>query len=134
MSYEKTFLNSTSSPVDLSLLKRRIESAQIVSFAQMERDLYLMFANATMYNGRDEETHRHAVEMCDDIDDILKEAKAITVICDLLVISLQASPVAEQKSSPIAPPSTESTVTTVSGIFTTKQINFQRRSTRASNQ
>ncbi len=43
--------------MDLATLKKRVESGAITSTVQFERDLYLMFANAAMYNPRDDYVH-----------------------------------------------------------------------------
>lgn len=46
--------------MDLALLKRRVETGAITTTMEFERDLYLMFANACMYNATDDYVYKVA--------------------------------------------------------------------------
>jgi hypothetical protein len=41
-------------PIDLSTIKKRIETGAIRSFSELESQIYLMFTNAFMFNGGDD--------------------------------------------------------------------------------
>jgi len=54
-------------PMDLSLIKKNIETGVIHSTAEFRRDIMLMFQNALMYNRSEHDVYRMAQEMRDDV-------------------------------------------------------------------
>ena len=53
-------------PMDLQTIKRNIESGVIRNTAEFQRDMMLMFLNATMYNTSDHNVHQMAHQMMQD--------------------------------------------------------------------
>ncbi|KAK8406583.1 hypothetical protein O3P69_007296 [Scylla paramamosain] len=53
-------------PMDLQKIKRNIESGAIRTTAEFQRDIMLMFLNATMYNTRDHNVYHMAHQMMKD--------------------------------------------------------------------
>lgn len=53
--------------MDLSQIKKNIESGAIRSTAEFQRDMMLMFTNAIMYNNCNHRVHKMAVEMYNDV-------------------------------------------------------------------
>lgn len=53
-------------PMDLQKIKRNIESGAIRTTAEFQRDIMLMFLNATMYNTRDHNVYHMAYRMMKD--------------------------------------------------------------------
>lgn len=66
-------------PIDLTIIRRKIEMGQIKSTAEFQRDIMLMFQNAIMYNSVKHEVHQMAVEMQKEIlgliEDFVNEQK-----------------------------------------------------------
>ena len=60
-------------PVDLNTIKKRIETGQIRTTAEYERDILLMFQNAIMFNNADHDVHKMAVEMQRDTVGMIEE-------------------------------------------------------------
>jgi bromodomain-containing protein 8 len=54
-------------PMDLSTLKKNIESGQIKSTKEFQRDIMLMFTNAIMYNSFGHDVHKISVEMYKEV-------------------------------------------------------------------
>ena len=54
-------------PMDLSLIKKNIETGVITTTAEFQRDLLLMFQNALMYNRREHDVYQMANEMKRDV-------------------------------------------------------------------
>ncbi|KAG8578508.1 hypothetical protein GDO81_010519 [Engystomops pustulosus] len=54
-------------PMDLSTIKKNIETGLIRSTAEFQRDIMLMFQNAVMYNSSDHDVYHMAVEMQRDV-------------------------------------------------------------------
>ncbi|KAG0725015.1 Bromodomain-containing protein 8 [Chionoecetes opilio] len=52
--------------MDLQKIKRNIESGAIRTTAEFQRDMMLMFLNATMYNTRDHNVYQLAHQMMKD--------------------------------------------------------------------
>lgn len=52
--------------MDLQKIKRNIESGLIRTTAEFQRDMMLMFLNATMYNTRDHNVYHMAHQMMKD--------------------------------------------------------------------
>ena len=55
-------------PIDLSVIRRRIEENSIQSVIELRRDLALMFLNALMFNREDYEVYDMVVEMKEHVD------------------------------------------------------------------
>ena len=54
-------------PIDLTMIKRKIENGQFRTTAEFQRDIMLMFQNAIMYNSVQHEVHQMTVEMQRDV-------------------------------------------------------------------
>ncbi|XP_066929496.1 bromodomain-containing protein 8-like isoform X3 [Clytia hemisphaerica] len=54
-------------PMDLSLIKKNIETGVITTTTEFQRDIMLMFQNALMYNRKEHDVYRMAQEMRDDV-------------------------------------------------------------------
>ncbi|XP_074642901.1 bromodomain-containing protein 8-like isoform X2 [Tubulanus polymorphus] len=54
-------------PKDLHTIKKHIETGVIKTTAEFQRDIMLMFTNATMYNNSDHNVFKMAQEMYDDV-------------------------------------------------------------------
>uniref|UniRef100_A0A8C7WTN6 Bromodomain-containing protein 8 n=1 Tax=Oryzias sinensis TaxID=183150 RepID=A0A8C7WTN6_9TELE len=54
-------------PMDLSAIKKNIESGVIRTTAEFQRDIMLMFQNAIMYNSSDHDVYHMALEMQRDV-------------------------------------------------------------------
>uniref|UniRef100_A0A3P8SJP8 Bromodomain-containing protein 8 n=1 Tax=Amphiprion percula TaxID=161767 RepID=A0A3P8SJP8_AMPPE len=54
-------------PMDLSAIKKNIESGVIRTTAEFQRDIMLMFQNAVMYNSSDHDVYHMALEMQRDV-------------------------------------------------------------------
>uniref|UniRef100_A0A3P9JDN2 Bromodomain-containing protein 8 n=1 Tax=Oryzias latipes TaxID=8090 RepID=A0A3P9JDN2_ORYLA len=54
-------------PMDLSAIKKNIESGVIRTTAEFQRDIMLMFQNAIMYNSSDHDVYNMALEMQRDV-------------------------------------------------------------------
>ena len=48
--FQLIFMHQTFSPMDLSLIKKKIETGVIRNDMEFQRDMLLMFQNALMYN------------------------------------------------------------------------------------
>lgn len=72
--------------MDLSQIKKNIESGAIRSTAEFQRDMMLMFTNAIMYNNCNHRVHKMAVEMYNDVLQHIEVRVAMTLITDILVI------------------------------------------------
>ena len=53
--------------MDLSQIKKNIESGVIRTTPEFQRDMMLMFTNAIMYNNCNHRVHKMAVEMYNDV-------------------------------------------------------------------
>lgn len=54
-------------PMDLSTIKKNIESGNIRTTKEFQRDIMLMFTNAIMYNSSNHDVHKIAVEMYKEV-------------------------------------------------------------------
>lgn len=72
--------------MDLSQIKKNIESGAIRSTAEFQRDMMLMFTNAIMYNNCNHRVHKMAVEMYNDVLQHIEVRVVMTLITDILVI------------------------------------------------
>ncbi|XP_013378703.1 bromodomain-containing protein 8 [Lingula anatina] len=54
-------------PLDLSTVKKNVESGIIRTTTEFQRDMMLMFTNAIMYNNSDHDVYQMAMEMYDDV-------------------------------------------------------------------
>ena len=62
-------------PMDLNSIKKNVESGHIRTTEEFERDLMLMFFNATMYNSSDHEVYKLTRDMAEDTEKILRDYK-----------------------------------------------------------
>lgn len=53
--------------MDLTTIKKNIEAGILRTTPEFQRDMMLMFTNAIMYNSRNHNVHKMAVEMYDDV-------------------------------------------------------------------
>ena len=67
-------------PMDLNSIKKNVESGLIKSTEEFERDLMLMFFNATMYNCSDHEVYKLTRDMHEDTEKILKDYKSAQLL------------------------------------------------------
>nr|XP_033782901.1 bromodomain-containing protein 8 isoform X2 [Geotrypetes seraphini] len=67
-------------PMDLSTIKKNIETGQIRSTAEFQRDIMLMFQNAVMYNSSDHDVYHMAVEMQRDVLEQIQQFLATQLI------------------------------------------------------
>ena len=54
-------------PIDLTTIKRKVETGEIRSTLEFRRDLMLMFTNAMMYNQPEHDVYKMAMTMYDDV-------------------------------------------------------------------
>ncbi|KAK3095514.1 hypothetical protein FSP39_015554 [Pinctada imbricata] len=54
-------------PMDLSLIKKKVESGEIRTTVEFQRDMMLMFTNAIMYNSSNHDVHKMATIMYDEV-------------------------------------------------------------------
>jgi bromodomain-containing protein 8 len=59
-------------PIDLTTIKRKIDSNEIRTTAQFHRDMLLMFHNALMYNNASHSVYAYTVAMLTDVMEIIK--------------------------------------------------------------
>ena len=59
-------------PIDLTTIKRKIDTNEIRTTAQFHRDLLLMFHNALMYNNASHSVYAYTVAMMTDVTEIIK--------------------------------------------------------------
>jgi len=67
-------------PMDLNSIKKNVESGHIKTTEEFERDLMLMFFNATMYNSSDHEVYKLTVDMHRDTQKILVDYKSAQLL------------------------------------------------------
>ncbi|XP_073777317.1 bromodomain-containing protein 8 isoform X12 [Danio rerio] len=67
-------------PMDLSAIKKNIESGQIRTTAEFQRDIMLMFQNAVMYNSSDHDVYHMALEMQRDVLEQIQQFLATQLI------------------------------------------------------
>jgi len=53
--------------MNLSTIKKNIETGDVRTTAEFQRDMMLMFTNAIMYNNSDHNVYHMAVEMYNDV-------------------------------------------------------------------
>ena len=53
--------------MNLSTIKKNIETGEVRTTAEFQRDMMLMFTNAIMYNNSDHNVYHMAVEMYNDV-------------------------------------------------------------------
>lgn len=68
--------------VDLSSMKKNIESGQIRTTAEFRRDLMLMFQNAIMYNYREHDVYKMTMEMQSDVMDQVAQYLATQIMVE----------------------------------------------------
>lgn len=71
---------SCSRPMDLSAIKKNIESGVIRTTAEFQRDIMLMFQNAVMYNSSDHDVYHMALEMQRDVLEHVQQFLATQLI------------------------------------------------------
>ena len=67
------YKNVVMEPMDLGTIKKNIEAGVIRSTEEFQRDLALMFFNASMYNSTDHPVHTLTLAMHKDTDKMIKE-------------------------------------------------------------
>lgn len=72
--------STTSRPMDLSAIKKNIESGVIRTTAEFQRDIMLMFQNAVMYNSSDHDVYHMALEMQRDVLEHVQQFLATQLI------------------------------------------------------
>ena len=63
-------------PMDLSSIKKRIEDGTIATSSDLQRDVYLMLANAVMFNAEAVEVHQIAKRMLSELESEFETFKA----------------------------------------------------------
>uniref|UniRef100_A0A672HCH5 Bromodomain-containing protein 8 n=1 Tax=Salarias fasciatus TaxID=181472 RepID=A0A672HCH5_SALFA len=71
-------------PMDLSAIKKNIESGVIRTTAEFQRDIMLMFQNAVMYNSSDHDVYHMALEMQRDVLEHVQQFLATQLIMQTL--------------------------------------------------
>lgn len=71
---------ASSRPMDLSAIKKNIESGVIRTTAEFQRDIMLMFQNAVMYNSSDHDVYHMALEMQRDVLEHVQQFLATQLI------------------------------------------------------
>lgn len=66
--------------MDLSAIKKNIETGQIRTTAEFQRDIMLMFQNAVMYNSSDHDVYHMALEMQRDVLEQIQQFLATQLI------------------------------------------------------
>jgi len=66
------YSSTVKSRMDLTTLKRQIESGEVSNSLDMKRRLLLMFANATMFNSTEHDVHQYAREMVNEALQLFK--------------------------------------------------------------
>lgn len=66
--------------MDLSAIKKNIESGVIRTTAEFQRDIMLMFQNAVMYNSSDHDVYHMALEMQRDVLEHVQQFLATQLI------------------------------------------------------
>lgn len=66
--------------MDLSAIKKNIESGVIRTTAEFQRDIMLMFQNAIMYNSSDHDVYHMALEMQRDVLEHVQQFLATQLI------------------------------------------------------
>uniref|UniRef100_A0A3B3DLY9 Bromodomain-containing protein 8 n=1 Tax=Oryzias melastigma TaxID=30732 RepID=A0A3B3DLY9_ORYME len=72
-------------PMDLSAIKKNIESGVIRTTAEFQRDIMLMFQNAIMYNSSDHDVYHMALEMQRDVLEHVQQFLATQLIMQTLI-------------------------------------------------
>ncbi|KAG7465217.1 hypothetical protein MATL_G00173950 [Megalops atlanticus] len=67
-------------PMDLSVIKKNIETGLIRTTAEFQRDIMLMFQNAVMYNSSDHDVYHMALEMQRDVLEQIQQFLATQLI------------------------------------------------------
>ena len=70
--------------MDLTTIKRRLESGEIRTTLEFQRDMQLMFINAMMYNDRQHAVYKIAMDMYDDVMKAIEVSDwcgALTSVC-----------------------------------------------------
>ncbi|XP_059835272.1 bromodomain-containing protein 8-like isoform X5 [Hypanus sabinus] len=67
-------------PMDLSTIKKNIETGLIRTTAEFQRDIMLMFQNAVMYNSSDHDVYHMALEMQRDVLEQIQQFLATQLI------------------------------------------------------
>lgn len=81
ISLSRCFLHpSCFRPMDLSAIKKNIESGVIRTTAEFQRDIMLMFQNAVMYNSSDHDVYHMALEMQRDVLEHVQQFLATQLI------------------------------------------------------
>lgn len=88
-------------PIDLTIIRRKIENGTIKTTGEFQRDIMLMFQNAIMYNSVKHEVHQMTLEMqkeiLEAIDDFVSEQKTAKEQLQ------QFAPAPAPKETPAAP-------------------------------
>merc|ERR1712179_519940 len=67
-------------PMDLKTIKARIENGTITNTSEFQRDIMLMFLNATMYNTDDHNVHQMATKMMKDTVSSIEEFRTTQML------------------------------------------------------
>ncbi|XP_029297181.1 bromodomain-containing protein 8 [Cottoperca gobio] len=87
-------------PMDLSAIKKNIESGVIRTTAEFQRDIMLMFQNAVMYNSSDHDVYHMALEMQRDVLEHVQQFLATQLIMQTSESAISAKSLPRQGGKP----------------------------------
>ncbi|XP_067084784.1 bromodomain-containing protein 8 [Osmerus mordax] len=104
-------------PMDLSTIKKNIETGQIRTTAEFQRDIMLMFQNAVMYNSSDHDVFHMALEMQRDVLEQIQQFLATQLIMQTSESGISAKSLRGRESARKQDPSDKDCVPMASPAF-----------------
>ncbi|KAJ8266142.1 hypothetical protein GJAV_G00126390 [Gymnothorax javanicus] len=104
-------------PMDLSTIKKNIETGLIRSTAEFQRDIMLMFQNAVMYNSSDHDVFHMALEMQRDVLEHIQQFLATQLIMQTSESGISCKSLRGRESSRKQDPNDKDSVPMASPAF-----------------
>uniref|UniRef100_A0AAY4AM21 Bromodomain-containing protein 8 n=1 Tax=Denticeps clupeoides TaxID=299321 RepID=A0AAY4AM21_9TELE len=104
-------------PMDLSTIKKNIETGLIRTTAEFQRDIMLMFQNAVMYNSSDHDVFHMALEMQRDVLEQIQQFLATQLIMQTSESSISAKSLRGRETNRKQDPNDKDTVPMASPAF-----------------
>ncbi|XP_062309782.1 LOW QUALITY PROTEIN: bromodomain-containing protein 8 [Osmerus eperlanus] len=104
-------------PMDLSTIKKNIETGQIRTTAEFQRDIMLMFQNAVMYNSSDHDVFHMGLEMQRDVLEQIQQFLATQLIMQTSESGISAKSLRGRESARKQDPSDKDSVPMASPAF-----------------
>ncbi|KAL0993958.1 hypothetical protein UPYG_G00116080 [Umbra pygmaea] len=104
-------------PMDLSTIKKNIETGLIRTTAEFQRDIMLMFQNAVMYNSSDHDVFHMALEMQRDVLEQIQQFLATQLIMQTSESGISAKSLRGRESTRKQDPSDKDCVPMASPAF-----------------